>query len=72
MASEILLQLRSSDWRVPDLSDGAHVARCAWLVYILSNTSLRGTGNGLPFSKCQTAMTSLHWRRIILKILSRG
>lgn len=45
-------------WGVPDLSDGA---RFGWLVYILSNMSLWGTGNCIPSRKCQTAVAGLCW-----------
>lgn len=40
MTAVSLLWLGGPRWGVPDLSDGAHVARFGWLLYILSNTSL--------------------------------
>lgn len=46
-------------WGVPDLSDGAHVARFGWLVYILSNMSLWGTENFQEMSNCTVI---LFWR----------
>lgn len=53
-------------WGVPDLSDGAHVARFGWLVYILSNMSLWGTENCIPSRKCQTVVAGLCWHSTVI------
>lgn len=53
-------------WGVPDLSDGAHVARFSWLVYILSNMSLGGTENCIPSRKCQTVVAGLCWHCTVM------
>lgn len=48
--------------RVPDLLDGAYVARLSWLVYILSNMRLWGTKKMVTFFliKCQTVEAGHH------------
>ncbi|CAB1447279.1 unnamed protein product [Pleuronectes platessa] len=57
---------------VPDLSDGTHVARSGRLVYILSNMSLRGTGNCYPFQEMSSSSGRSSPRTLLCDMIFEG